>query len=308
LETADERARLQYEADLAYLRGDFAHVLRCYEQTEGNIADRARASLVAIAAAISLGDYRKYAMIEAQLKSCLPRNDILDLFAELALASAMVSVSAPSMAPDWLKEGDFGAFPPQVSLPYLFYLRAKYLVCIGKYEAALAVAQTSLAFSAREWGITFSDIYLRVVCALACRRLEREDEAKRWLMEAMRIALPHGFVTPFAESVSDFGGVVEQCLEQAFPKYLDAVIGQWKHTVKNWIAFHNQFTKDNITSILSLREFHLAQMVARRVPYAEIAKQYNISVGRLKNIMLEIYGKLFISGRDELAKYVLIYK
>jgi len=61
-----------------------------------------------------------------------------------------------------------------------------------------------------------------------------------------------------------------------------------------------------ITLILSLREAHLAQMVARRVPYAKIARQHNISVGRLKNIMLEIYEKLHISSRDELAQYVLI--
>ena len=39
--------------------------------------------------------------------------------------------------------------------------------------------------------------------------------------------------------------------------------------------------------------------------YKEIAKRFNISVGRLKNIMLEIYEKLYIS-RDELAQYVLI--
>jgi DNA-binding NarL/FixJ family response regulator len=45
--------------------------------------------------------------------------------------------------------------------------------------------------------------------------------------------------------------------------------------------------------------------VARRVPYAEIAKQHCISVGRLKNIMIEIYEKLCISGRAELEKYIL---
>jgi DNA-binding CsgD family transcriptional regulator len=52
--------------------------------------------------------------------------------------------------------------------------------------------------------------------------------------------------------------------------------------------------------------YHFAQLVARRVPYVKIAKQFNISVGRLKNIMLEIYEKLCISSRDELAQYVLI--
>ncbi|MEL7603776.1 MAG: hypothetical protein AAGU77_11545, partial [Bacillota bacterium] len=94
-------------------------------------------------------------------------------------------------------------------------------------------------------------------------------------------------------------------LEQEFPGCRDAVLAQWKRTWKNWIAFHNRFTKDHITLILSLRQYHIAVLVAQRVPYAKIAKQQNISVGRLKNIMLEIYETLFISGRDELAKYVL---
>ncbi|MEL7604106.1 MAG: helix-turn-helix transcriptional regulator, partial [Bacillota bacterium] len=144
-----------------------------------------------------------------------------------------------------------------------------------------------------------------MTCAIACHQLEREDAARHFLLSAMRICLPHGFITPFAETVTLLGGLVEQCLEQEFPNCYDAVIRQWKHVVKNWVVFHNAFTKENITLILSLREYHIAILVARRVPYAKIAKQYNISVGRLKNIMLEIYGKLYISGRDELAKYIM---
>lgn len=305
-----EKSRLQYESELAYLRGDFARAARCYDKTEGDEAARLRASLVAVAAAISLGDYSAYLKIEAYLKSYVDagRGSDSSAIAELALASVAVSVSAPKMVPGWLSEGDFRAFPAQTKLPYMLYLRAKYFMCIEKYEIALTVARTALAFSATEPGITFSGIYLRVVCALACHCLDCENEARRWLMEVMRIALPHGFITPFAECVSNFGGIVEQCLKEAFPNYYDAVIGQWKRTVKNWIIFHNHFAKDNITLILSLREYHLAQLAARRVPYAKIAKRFNISVGRLKNIMLEIYEKLFISSRDELAQYVLMTK
>lgn len=306
----DERSRLQYEGELAYLRGDFACTMHCYQKTEGDDAARLRASLMGVAAAISLGDYPAYLKIESFLKDCLDagRSRDVSAIAELGLASVAVSVAAPNMAPGWLKDGDFNAFPPQAKRPYMLYLRAKYFICIGQYEAALAVAQTALAFNAAEQGITFSEIYLLVVCALACHCLQHEDDAGRWLLQAMRIALPHGFITPFAETASDFGGLVEQSLEQEFPEYYDAVIEQWQRTVKNWVTFHNRFTKDNITLILSLREYHLAMLVARRVPYAKIAKQYSISVGRLKNIMLEIYEKLFVSSRDELAQYVLVLK
>lgn len=302
----EERQRLQYEGELAYLCGDFKKTMRCYQRTEGDEAAKLRASMMAVAAAISLGDYRGYMKIESYLKGCIKANQGSDIavIADLALASVAVSVTAPNMVPDWLKEGYFSTHPV-LAAPYTLYLRAKYFHCIGRYESMLAVAQTALTLSASEQGITFSDIYLRVTCAVACHQLDRDDTAKRWLLEAMRMYLPHGFITPFAEVITQLGGLAERCLEQEFPDYYDAVIEQWKGTVKNWITFHNQFTKDNITLMLTRREYHLALLVARRVPYAEIARQHCISVGRLKNIMLEIYGKLHISSRDELARYVI---
>ncbi len=307
-----ERQRLQYEGELYYLRGDFQRTLRCFRKTEGDDAARLRACPIAVAAAISMGDYAAYKEIETCLKSFVNGRYECDIraFAELALATAAVSVIAPDMAPSWLKNGDFSAFATQ-ALPDTLYLRAKYLNCIGNHEAALAVAQaalavaqTALSLSVSGEGMTLPDIYLRVTCALACYSLGRAEAARRWLLEAMSLALPHGFLTPFVEVVTAFGGLIEQCLEQDFPVWRDAILEQWKQTWKNWVTFHNQFTKDNITLVLSLREYHIALLASRRVPYAQIAKQYCISVGRLKNIVLEIYGKLLISGRDELSKYV----
>ena len=302
----EERLRLQYQGELAYLRGDFSETLGCYHRTEGDTAARLRASMMAVAAAISLGDYRTYTQIERYLKGWVKAEPGSDMafIAELALASVAVSVTAPHMVPDWLKDGDFSA-RPVLAAPYTFYLRAKYFQCIGRYDAMLAVAQTALALSPSKQGMTFPDIYLRVICAIACHHLERDDEARRWLLRAMHLCLPQGFISPFAEVVTQLGGLVEWCLEREFPEHYDAVIGQWKRTVKNWITFHNQFTKDNITLILSLREYHIAIQVARHVPYAKIAEQHCISVGRLKNIVLEIYEKLYISSRDELARYVI---
>lgn len=302
---SEERQRLQYEGELAYLRGDFQHTLRCFQKTEGDDAARLRACPVAVAAAISLGDYTAYKQIETYLKCYVNGRHESDIraFAELALATSAVSAIAPKMAPDWLKDGDFSELTVQAK-PDAFYKRAKYFHCIGSHEAMLAVAQTALSIYATEQTITVPDIYLRVSCAVACYSLGRVEEAKRRLLEVMRLCLPHGFITPFAEVVTALGGLMEQCLEQDLPVWHNAILEQWKRTWKNWVTFHNQFTKDNITLMLSLREYHIALLASRRVPYAQIAKQYCISVGRLKNIILEIYGKLFISGRDELAKYV----
>jgi len=300
----ESKLKLAYEAELAYLRGDFNRTIMCY-QTAGDDALRLRISPVAFGAAISLGDYRAYTEIDAYIKSLIEKHKGSDaaVFAEIAHATVAVSVIAPNMVPEWLKIGDLSALLPEAK-PDALYLRSKYFHCVGRLDAMLTVAETALALSSPKEGITVPDLYLRLTRAVALYSLERKDEAKRYLLEAMHIALPFGFITPFAELVTAFGGLMEQCLQQAFPSCYDAVLKQWKSTWKNWITFHNNFTKDNITLILSLREYHIALLVARRVPYAKIAQQYCISVGRLKNIMLEIYDKLFISGRDELAQYV----
>ena len=307
LNTVSDRLRCILEAELAYLRGDFAGIMVCYEQTHGDDAVRLRICLAAIAAAMSLGDYNAYMEIDAYLKRCAKAdtNGKTKAVAELSLATAAVSMMAPNMAPQWLETGDLSAIAPMLKRDAV-YLRVKYFQCTRQFEAMLAAAETALSLCASERETTgHHDIYMRLMCAAACRYLGREIKAKEWLMESMRMALPYGFITPFAENVTALGGLMEQCLEQEFPDHYDAIIKQWKRTWKNWISFHNRFTKDNITLMLTLREYHLAVLVAHRVPYAKIAKQHHISVGRLKNIMLEVYEKLFISGREELEGYIL---
>lgn len=301
----DQWARLQYEAELAYLRGDFAPVMACFNKTSSNEAARLRASLVAVAAAISLGDYLAYREIEDFLKRHISegQDDLVSACAELGLACAAVSANVLKMVPEWLKDGDFQVLPAEVR-PFALYMRAKYLFLSGQIEGTLATAQTALALSSPEEGITYYVIYLHLTCAIACYHLGRKEEAKSRLLEVMRMSLPHGFITPFAEIVTHLGGLVEKCLLQEFPHCYDLVLGQWERTVRNWITFHNQFAKDNITMLLSLREYYIAAQLVHKVSYAQIAKQQNISVGRLKNIVQDIYQKLYISSREELKKYI----
>lgn len=300
----EPRLYLQYEGALAYLRGDFARTMRCYEEMKGDEAARLRAAPLAVAAAISLGDSCAYGEIESFLQEYRAAGAAdIAAYAELGLASAAVSVIAPQLVPGWLREGDLKLLPPQ-ALPEALYLRAKYFQCMGQHEAALAVAQTVLSLGPSELEITLTGFYLQMVCAVSCCYLGRTEEARRRLLAAMRIALPHGFITPFAELVTALGGLVEQCLKQEYPGLYDAVIGQWERTWKNWTVFHNRFTMEHITLMLSPREYHIALQAARRVPYAKIAQQHSISIGRVKNIMLVIYEKLCISSRNELAKFL----
>ena len=75
--------------------------------------------------------------------------------------------------------------------------------------------------------------------------------------------------------------------------------------MSNWIVFHNRFAKDNITSILTLREYQIAKLAAQGVPFRKIAEQFSIALGTLNNQMQIIYQKLFINGKKELPEYIL---
>lgn len=298
--------QLHYEGEPAYLRGDFERTKDCFRRTEGDDASRLRASVIAIAAAISTGDYPLCLEIESFLKSIIQTTEYEDVkaFAELCLSTAYLSAVAPNMAPDWLKNGDFTHLH-NVIKPDGVYKRGKYFQCLSKYEDMLLLAETALELCVPQQEISFHGIYFHVECATACCGLGRKDEAKRWLLDGLKIALPHGFITPFAEMMPFFGGLLEQILEQEYPEYCDVMVNQWNRTFVNWLDFHNHFTKDNITLILSLREYQMAILVARHVPYKEIAAQFHISIGRLNNIMRDIYSKLYVSNRDGLAKLLI---
>ena len=305
-EISDERLGIILEGTLAYLRGDFEHTIRCYHKAESDEATKLCACPLTIAAAISIGDYSLYAQIENYLNHILSLevSDGVKAWAELALNTAPASALSPVFITDWIKKGNFKSLQIQARL-LAIYMRVKYFQSLGNYESMLIAAQTALNLCDSEQGIFFSSIYYNVACAIACSYLKRKDEAQRFLNDALDIALPHGFITPFAKSAAALGGLLELCLEQRFPEHYNAVISQWKRTFANWVTFHNEFTKNNITHILSLRDYQIALFVAQKIPYAKIAEQFNISVGRLNNIIQDIYNTLFVHSRDELAKFIL---
>ena len=74
---------------------------------------------------------------------------------------------------------------------------------------------------------------------------------------------------------------------------------------KNWASFHNEYSDDEIALLLSARETQIAYKAIRGLSNAEIAKDFSISIGRVKNILSEIYTKLGVSGRIELAEKIV---
>jgi len=303
----DERAHQIYKAELAYLRGDFEPAILCFQESEADNAARLRSCSLAITAAIGSGNYHLYQQIESYLKEVINKDIAANVTAaaELSLATALIGATAVNMIPEWLKNGDFSALTSQQLRLDAAFKRARYFQFLKQYESALAVAETALNIVEPTEGLSTRDIYLRLACASACWALGQEDEAKHRLSDVMNDYLPHGFITPFSESVMDFYGLQEQLITRDFPSYYDAIAEQISHIIPNWIELHNQLTKDSITYILTVREGQMARLAARGVPFKKIAERFQISPGTLNNNMQIIYQKLNIRGKKELSKYVL---
>lgn len=305
----DDSCQLQQlsQQEKAYLRGEFRTVLDIYSSLGDNPYYKVLGSFLGLAAAVSLDEYSLFSSIRVFLHNVQKGkgyDKMTSQLAQVALTAAAMGMLAPLQVPVWVKKGDVSGLPSQIRV-YGMYLHAKYLQSIGAYGDMLTVLHTTLNLIDEEDCSFGTHIYLQVLCALSYHYTGQPEQGKKWLDRAADRALPNGFITPFAENILHFNGQMDRFLELHYKDYLIPIIQQNKKTMAHWIKFHNLFTKENITDLLTPREYQIALLAARDVPYAVIAGQQFISVGRLKNIMQTIYRKLGIHNRKKLASYVL---
>lgn len=299
----------QRVALVAYLRGDFEQVKAIYFRSRDDAAQRVCLSSVSIAAAISLGDYRFYKVIEDDLRKIIAMSVDKSLIGvcELVLSTATVSVFAPNMVPTWLVEGQFDFLPVVVRQDALYH-RAKYFQMVEDFAAMKLLAQTGLGIFHRADDVTFHAIYFRILCAIAAVRQNETKEAQRWLTAALNLAVPYGFITPFAESRTAFGGLLEPLVTVRCPAWLPQLQQQWNNTFKNWIDFHNRFTSANLPKMLTAQQYEIAYLVGHGISYVEIGRRMHLAPGTVKNKFDQICQQLQIFGRDRrevLSQYIL---
>ena len=295
----------------AYYRGDFESIRHRIRSEDFAIGSPSLPSALClgIATAISLGDYAGYTEFDGRIDEACTALDKLGvppdaderLALEMPRAMAAVSMGVSQMVPAWLRACDFGRFDTPVRSNLVYY-HCKYLQLSGAYETLLAEARTALLLDVHE-GVTQNDIYLPLLCALAENHLGNVEAARSWVIRAADVALPLGFITPFAENISNIGGQMEAALTKRYPAEMERIICQWRTTTVNWIGFHNRFAQDNLIDILTLNESHIALLAARGCSNSQIAERLGISVSSVKKTLSHIYAKLLITRREQLRAF-----
>lgn len=297
---------LQFESEIAYFKGDFERAKKCFRNTQRSDKIKLCAALTAMTAAVSTGDYALYTEISAFIKGLTAAHDDDRTRTSCEMISAVITLSMfiPDNAPNWLINGRFASLDND-SKPFALYLYIKYLQTAKQYEAVLAASVTALTLSGVPGKFTFQEIYFYLFAAHACLELSRRDEAISYIDKALDIALPNSFITPLAEHLTMLGGVLEKRIARRSLKLCEQVTKLSADVIKNWVSFHNLYTKDNITLMLTLRECHVARLLVRGATYKDAAKEMNMSVGSLNNLVSEIYSKLYIHSKHELAAFIL---
>lgn len=300
-----ECVRRQYEGEIAYLRGDFDRAIRCFSDSKISDSTYLCAALVTMAAAVSTGNYETYTEVAHSIQElCSVSDETTWHMADMNRSMLMLSMEAPELVPEWVQNGDSSMLPPE-SRHMMVYLFARYLQTKKRYPELIAACKTAHMLSIREHSFTLIDIYMGLACAVGFHNLGITDGRDYALMYVGRLALPHGFITPFAEFFRATGGAMEALYLDKWPQQLEKIKEQNERTWKCWIDFHNHFTRDNITTILSHREYLIAKIIAGGGTYKEAAAETGLSLGTVKNTISEIYSKLCISKKSELAKYIL---
>lgn len=306
IKTLPQDIRKFVAADLSYRRGDPIPAQKVWQSIQRNDCSLPFAASLAIAAAISDGNYESYNEIQNYLDDCIAKteNQMDRSLLSLPQVLTAVSMSSPDMTPDWLKKGDYSQFPNEIA-PFLLYLRTLHLRNINDKRGMLCTAEASLLLCEKTDTFTWLDLYNLVLCASACFNLGEEERAEAYLNRAMDLGLPFGMISPFADMLGSFAGLMERTLQKKYPQYRDPIFSLWNRFFKNWMVFHNRFDSANIATILTAQEYQLARFISHGASYATAAKEMHLSIGRVKNIMSSVYTKLLIRKKSQLPEFFI---
>ncbi|WP_458407974.1 LuxR C-terminal-related transcriptional regulator [Anaerotignum sp.] len=183
------------------------------------------------------------------------------------------------------------------------YVMAHKVYLEGDYGRALGIAETALMIQDRP--VVISSVYLHLVAAMSLMAMKRTEQAKTHFMAAWELAQPDDLLEGFGEHHGLLHGLIETCLQDAYPEDYRRIIAITYSYSAGWRKVHNPETGENVADNLTTTEFTIAMLANRGWTNAEIAAHLRLSEHTVKRYVSEIYQKLGISSRKQLQQFML---
>lgn len=304
--------RIFAEAELALARCDFVRVRKLFEKLPQSDQYLHQTIRLGVKAAIGLGDLRfldSVLKMMSQFRLSAGDDPNSRMLVDLTEGWLAQWLCLPTGYSEWIVRFDCRAGVPKAWKQPIAYLGVMARLNAGQFESAYAAAALLMAFDETAWNpdvrLTAANIYLSMARAICCRETGRTDEMRMWLGEVIRGAAPHGILLPFLIFMSGSRkSPAEEILAEVAPKEI-ARFRTLRHTYfVNLIRARNHITGEKVTEALSLREFYLAMLLKRGLSYKELAGRFGLSMGWIKNMVMELYQKLHIHSRKEIRPLV----
>lgn len=291
--------------EIAYLKGDYASA----KQHLHDITPDSPAYLCAIsigtAAAAAMGEGAALISAHSALRNLLEaqREDketrlLIEMTEGLLYVSAF---SVMNIAP-WLLDGVLEGLPP-AALPMAMFIRTRALLSLGEVEQAIGAAEAALSLLQNQGSVL--EGYLWMMLAQARLYAKNTLAAEQAVQRAIDIFFPKGFLSPVAEYVSQMMGLIEQCIQERYPRQLPDVLKLYQDMANRWRDAHNVLADERLTTLLTRREYQVAVGIVTGMSNQQTADQLGISLSTLKGHLQSVYQKLQITSRKELREFIL---
>jgi len=291
---------------LAYMSGDFRKVKDSFYQLANNEALRLVAAAYALPGAIDSGDWQLYEDVESWLRGYLDPEVPASVrsFVEYTLAAPYIGARSIDQIASWIKQGDWSSLAPITRFDAARQ-RADYFEVVRDFDSMLETAQMASHLAGLivdDGESSLTQITLRIRVALAHEHLGNHEAAREAMLDAMNLALPHGYVVPFAEVSANAIGLVESLLKTHFPQLLDVYLDAAEQIARNWVIFRFQRLRQDNEAWTSIRELGIQELeitfaACLGETNADIARRFHLAEGTVKNKMRVIYEKLGINSK-----------
>ena len=181
-------------------------------------------------------------------------------------------------------------------IPYMVIARILYRA--GRYDQAWELLNNIREFDL-ERGRYGRLVYVNILSSLVLQALNRQEEAIRFMKEAVDFAATEGYLRPFLDEGPEVGKLL-LAVKSTKPEFLTALLGRFTQQ-------HKRPDSRSISSLhgsvmietLSLRELEVLRLLAVGLSNEEIGTKLFISLGTVKWHVKNIFSKLGVGSRTQ---------
>lgn len=320
--SSNPEAQALFAAEIAYSRGEIDKVYRYakyfLEKHSSFYAVLAGGMLLAQCALwagdINMWQLARKHICEAHAKSNTDRDIIA-----LSLGVTDSAIRSIQDFPKWFKSGWFEKLPVDAHYAAKIYY-VKHLIVSAQQLASGEVKYPDMRGLSLMRSIPYVvepmiadavadkvilvEIYLRLLCAVACHQVGNTDRAIFHLDKAIADCLEDGLYGPLVEHRRQLGSILDDRLSAADPQAFKKVKELYKRMLTGWTTIHNAVLERTVSTALTNREREIARLAVFGLNDKQIANRFNITETAVKNIIDSAKEKTGVASRSDLAFYI----